>query len=317
MFITGRRLPGDNLSLRDRLALYVEGEDDPDTSGQSAGAGGGQDDAGTGDGGDASDTGDGDGKKFTFKSHEEAETGYSELRTMTSRQLEELRRDKQRLEEDLAAAKGTTGKTAEEPDTDPDEVMAQQVSAAAHAEVSKISRTDPEYTAKVYNILFKHMLKAGKTVAGSVAKTTVSSEKQHETNRQKSEGRMVEELKKLNLDESFLDEAHREVDYIFTREPEFFAGIPKDQHFSAVAKRVAERIEKIREGTKAVLDAQREHRETAGGVIDGGARANAGGGSKGKEPKDDQPDSMTAQIRAFQGSRRAVGKLKYDSVHAS
>lgn len=224
---------------------------------------------------------------------------WSELKTRYDTEVSSLRSNMQRMAEELDRMR--------QPETAVVDELDERAGRLAD-ELAKIPNDDPARIKKVYRNLLEVQDDLARRRAYQVVQQAETAERRHLS----AEVETVQALKAAGLDDTYLQEAYKELYYLDHVEPNWDRGLAQEQAISTLVERVKAGIERVRGQSQVVADANAQQRKSAAGVLGEGAR----GVRTTKETPEDEPDSMLDQLKQLRRDNLAEGQKRWSQLVA-
>jgi len=225
---------------------------------------------------------------------------WSELKTRYDTEISSMRSRYHVLEAELEKMR--------QPDADRVDELDEQAELLAR-ELSTIPNEDPKRIQKVYRNLLGVQDELAKRRAYQAVRQADTAERHH----QAAEYETVQALKAAGLNETYLQDAYKEMYYLDARHPNWDDGMPQSQAIATMVDRVKASLARVQGRTQDIADANDKQKRSAAGVMGEGARVPR---ATSKEPVDDEPDSMMDQMKNLHKANLAQGQKLWSQLVA-
>lgn len=220
---------------------------------------------------------------------------------------------KTRYDTEISSTRGQLARLTEELDRmrRPDAAVVDELDQRAEVltdELAKIPADDPLRIKKVY----RNLLEVQDDLAKRRAYQAVRQAETAETRHRAAEYETVQALKAAGLNETYLQDAYKEMYYLDAQSPKWDAGMPQEKAIATMVDRVKASIERVQGRSRDITEANDKQKRSAAGVMGEGARVPRGA----KEPVDDEPDSMLDQLKKLRQDNMAEGQKRWSQLVA-
>ena len=249
-------------------------------------------------------------KAFRFKSQEDAEKGYTELQAEKDRlgtRLSTMERELQELKAEREPSQPTQEQLREAQKKKRRQVYVQNMTA----DLAKLDRNDPDYTAKYYDIKADHDQRFIEQENRLLTQDTYTSLQEDEQRQKEVETAFRTQLEKAGLKgEKYYDLALMTIGLMDKKVPGWANGIPDDQVIPYVIKQVKESgfVLKAQEDKTTQTQQQQQTQAGFGGTLEHSGTGKPGGGAGGGEQEDNTPGSFITDLKSVRKQQRRTAK---------